>query len=231
MARAIALRAALAMTLVLATAGMAARSDHQTTAVMWHPQTGLAGSVATSAQADLVRRPGGVSFSFQTEQLRPHHAIPCGSSSSTIRRRAAHPCSGPDVLLNPATDSQVTYGQGTSAVPLGRGSFAGSFQAGLIEGWPPGGGLWDPMTAEFQLALNDHGPKLTDFMPGMINTYRSAARRRASRPSSRHRHGRTERLVRTPASCTRWQPSSPRPRPPPGPAPGGRSRPARALSD
>ena len=49
------------------------------------------------------------------------------------------------------------------------------------------------MTAEFQLALNDHGPKLTDFMPGMINTYRSAARRRASRPSSRHRHGRTER--------------------------------------
>ena len=48
-------------------------SDHQTTAVMWHPQTGLAGSVATSAQADLVRRPGGVSFSFQTEQLA-HHA-------------------------------------------------------------------------------------------------------------------------------------------------------------
>ncbi|HKO33859.1 MAG TPA: hypothetical protein VJY85_08950 [Candidatus Limnocylindria bacterium] len=175
MARAIALRAALAMTLVLATAGgVAARSDHQTSPVMWHPQTGLAGSVAASAQADLVRRPGGVSFRLQTEQLRPHHAytvwfVVINNPSAC----AAHPCSGPDIILNSATDSQVTYGAGHISGASGRGSFAGSFRAGPIEGWLAGGGLWDPMTAEIQLVLNDHGPKLTDFMPGMISTYRS----------------------------------------------------------
>ena len=135
MARAIALRAALAMTSVLATAGgVAARSDHQTTAVMRFLQTGLAGSVATSAQADLVRRPGGVSFSFQTEPLRPHHASTVAPSATTNRRRAPRTCVWPDVLLNPATDSQVTYGAGHISGASGRGSFAGSFQAGPIEG-------------------------------------------------------------------------------------------------
>src|SRR5919106_2894847 len=65
MTRSIALGVALAFLLGLAAAGgVAARADRQTAPVMWHPQTGLSGSVAPDAQATLVRRPGGVSFSF-----------------------------------------------------------------------------------------------------------------------------------------------------------------------
>jgi hypothetical protein len=175
MTRATALGAALALLLGLSTAGgVAARADHQTAPVMWHPQTGLSGSVAPDAQATLVRRSDGVSFSIRTQQLRPHHAytvwfVAINNPSAC----AATPCSGPDIVLNPETDSQVTYGAGHVSGGSGRAGFAGSFQAGAIEGWLPDGGLWDPMTAEIQLVLNDHGTMLPGYMPEMTHTYRA----------------------------------------------------------
>jgi hypothetical protein len=121
-----------------------------------------------------VRRPDGVSFGIRTAQLRPRHAytvwfVVVNNPSAC----AATPCSGPDIVLNPSTDSQVTYGAGHTSGGSGRAGFAGSFQAGPIEGWLPNGGLWDPMTAQIQLVINDHGPKLTAYMPEMTHTYRA----------------------------------------------------------
>ena len=169
------LSAALALTLALGSVGVtAARADRESSPMLWHPQTGLSGAVADGATASLVRRPGGVSFSIQTAGLRPSHAytvwfVVINNPSAC----AASPCSGPDIVLNPATDSQVTYGAGHISGGSGRAGFAGSFSAGPIEGWLPGGGLWDPMTAEIQLVINDHGPKLTSHMPEMTHTYRA----------------------------------------------------------
>jgi hypothetical protein len=175
MTRSIALSAALTCLLALSAAGgVAARADHQTAPVMWHPQTGLSGSVAPDAQASLVRRPDGVSFGIRTMQLRPHHAytvwfVVVNNPSEC----AVTPCSGPDIVLNADTDAQVTYGAGHISGGSGRAGFAGSFQAGAIDGWLPDGGLWDPMTAEIQLVLNDHGAKLPAYMPEMTHTYRA----------------------------------------------------------
>ena len=175
MTRPRALSAALALVLAAATVGgAAARADRQSSAMLWHPQTGLAGTVANGATATLVRRPDGVSFSIRTAGLHPAHAytvwfVVINNPSAC----AASPCSGPDIVLNPATDSQVTYGAGHISGGSGRAGFAGSFQAGPIEGWLPGGGLWDPMQAEIQLVLNDHGPKLTAYLPEMTHTYRA----------------------------------------------------------
>jgi len=175
MTRLTALGAALAVLLGLSAAGgVAARADHQTVPVMWHPQTGLSGSVAPDAQATLLRRPDGVSFAIRTEQLRPHHAytvwfVVINNPSAC----AATPCSGPDIVLNPNTDSQVTYGAGHVSGGRGMAGFAGAFQAGSIVGWLPNGGLWDPLTAEIQLVLNDHGPMLPAYMPEMTHTYRA----------------------------------------------------------
>lgn len=166
---------ALAVLLALVTVGgAAARADRQSSPMMWHPQTGLSGAVAGGATASLVRLPDGVSFSIRTSGLRPGHAytvwfVVINNPSAC----AASPCSGPDIVLQEATDSQVTYGAGHISGGSGRGGFAGAFAAGPIEGWLPGGGLWDPMTAEIQLVLNDHGPKLTSYMPEMIQTYRA----------------------------------------------------------
>jgi len=169
------LSAALAVILSLATVGgAAARADRGAAQMQWHPQTGLSGAVAEGAVAHLVRRDGGMSFSIRTAGLHPGHAytvwfVVINNPSAC----AASPCSGPDIVLNPATDSQVTYGAGHISGGGGRGGFAGSFAAGPIEGWLPGGGLWDPMTAEIQLVINDHGPKLTSYMPEMTHTYRA----------------------------------------------------------
>jgi hypothetical protein len=175
MTRSIAVSAALTFLLMSATAGgVAAGADRQTAPMMWHPQSGLSGSVSPAADATLVRRADGVSFSLRTEQLRPHHAytvwfVVINNPSAC----AATPCSGPDIVQNPDTDSQVTYGAGHVSGGSGRAGFAGAFQAGPIEGWLPDGGLWDPMTAEIQLVLNDHGPVLRGYMPEMTHTYRA----------------------------------------------------------
>lgn len=166
---------ALALLLALATVGgVAARADRTSSPLMWHPQTGLSGAVGSGATATLVRRPDGVSFNIRTTSLRASHAytvwfVVVNNPSAC----AASPCSGPDIVLNAATDSQVTYGAGHISGRSGRAGFAGSFAAGPIEGWLPGGGLWDPMTAEIQLVINDHGPKLRSYMPEMIQTYRA----------------------------------------------------------
>ncbi|HEX7171272.1 MAG TPA: hypothetical protein VF365_01550 [Candidatus Limnocylindria bacterium] len=184
MKRSIAVSAALTFLLGLSVAGgAAARADRQTAPVMWHPQTGMSGPVSADARAALVRRPDGVSFSIRTDTLRPHHAytvwfVVVNNPSECD----ATPCSGPDIVLNPDTDSQVTYGAGHISGGSGKGGFAGSFQAGAIDGWLPDGGMWDPMTVQIQLVINDHGPKrvLTDdgqllpvFMPEMTHTYRA----------------------------------------------------------
>lgn len=175
MTRRRAFSAAAALWLAFATVGVAAaRAERESSAMMWHPQTGLAGPVANGATASLVRRANGVSFSIRTAGLHPGHAytvwfVVINNPSAC----SASPCSGPDIVLNPDTDSQVTYGAGHISGGSGRAGFAGSFPAGPIEGWLPDGGLWDPMTAEIQLVINDHGPKLTAFMPEMTHTYRA----------------------------------------------------------
>jgi hypothetical protein len=172
---ALALATALAAAQTFLLAGdVAASSSRQIATVMWHAQTGLAGPVDAQATATLVRRADGVSFSIRTANLHPGHAYTVWFVViNNPAECTATPCSGPDVILNPETHSQVTYGAGHISGGSGKAAFAGAFQAGPIDGWLPDAGLSDPMTAEIQLVLNDHGPKLTTFMPDMTHTYRA----------------------------------------------------------
>jgi hypothetical protein len=150
-----------------------ARSDRQSSPVMWHPQTGLSGQVGT-ATATIVRRDDGLSLRFSTSGLRPGHAYTLWFVAiNNPDACAATPCSGPDILQNPATDSQVTYATGHVVAGSGRATLAASFRAGSIDGWLPDFELGDPRTAEIQLVLNDHGTVLDGYMPEMIKTYRA----------------------------------------------------------
>ena len=152
----------------------AARADRQSSPVMWHAQTGLSGPVGATAQATLVRRAGGVSFSLTTTDLRPGHAYTVWLVViNNPAACAASPCSGPDILLNPTTNSQITYGAGHVAGAAGNGGFAGSFGAGALDGWLAGGGLYDPTGAQIQLVVNDHGNVLKGYLPEQIQTYRA----------------------------------------------------------
>jgi hypothetical protein len=163
---------AVALSVVVAAPGATAAPAQRTISpVMWHPQTGS--GIVEGATASLVRNDNGVTATLRTTGLKPHHAytvwfVAIGNPAAC----ASDPCSGPDILLNPDTHGQVTYGAGSVAGASGRGGFAVHMPVGPIDGWLADRTLSDPYGAEIHLVVNDHGPKLADHMPGMIHTYR-----------------------------------------------------------
>ena len=162
------------MTTAVVIGPVAGKADRQNVAVEWHPQSGLAGAVGDGAAATLVRRPDGVSLGFRTTRLQPGHAytlwfIVVNEPSAC----AATPCSAPDILLNPATEAQITRAAGHVVGARGHTALASAFRVGALDGWLPGGELTNPLTAEIQLVLNDHGPVLAGYLSDMIHTYRA----------------------------------------------------------
>jgi hypothetical protein len=166
---------AIALTIALVASPVAAQAEQQTVAVNWHAQSGMSGPVGSGATATLVRRSDGVSFMLQTDNLIPGHAYTLWFVAvNNFAACSATPCSGQDVILDPATNGQVTYAAGRLVGGSGQATFAGSIAAGTIaEGWLAGRGLDDPLGAEIHLVVNDHGPVLPEYLPGMIQTYRA----------------------------------------------------------
>jgi hypothetical protein len=170
-----AVAAVLATGSVVGAAGAAADVDR--VQMGWHAQSGNAqfSPVGEDATAQLVRNENGISYSIKTEGLRPGHAYTVWVV--VINNPAActaSPCSPPDIILNPATRSQITYGGGHVVGENGQAGFGGHLSTGpLPAGWLPNRGLDDPLGADVHLVLNDHGPVLTEYMPEMIQTYRA----------------------------------------------------------
>jgi hypothetical protein len=140
----------------------------------WHAQSGKSGTVADGASAKLTRSDGGISFEIATESLQPNHAytvwlvmINEPSACSNL------PCPAPDILQNPATDSQVVFGGGNVADANGKATFRGEAKKGPLDGWLAGGELKKPTTAQVHLVLNSHGPVIEGYMPDMTQTYRA----------------------------------------------------------
>ena len=166
---------AVALLIALVASPVVARAEQQTVAVNWHAQSGQSGPVGDGASATLVRRADGISYHFQTSSLIPGHAYTLWFVAvNNFAACSVVPCSGQDVILNPATNGQVAYAAGGLVGSSGRATFAGSMAAGPIpDGWLAGRGLDDPVGAEIHLVLNDHGPAMPDYLPGMIQTYRA----------------------------------------------------------
>lgn len=148
---------------------------HQSAVVNWHPQqagTGRIGPVA-GAEASLVRNANGISFRLSTNSLTPGNAytlwLVVVNNPSACN---ATPCAAPELFSNLATDAQVRFAAGHVAGGSGNGTFAGSVKEGPLSGWLADGSLESSMGAEVHLVINDHGPMLPEFMPGMIHTYR-----------------------------------------------------------
>ena len=175
--RLVAAGAVLAVGAVASSAGASTANRPERVPVGWHAQSGNVpfSPVSENATAKLVRRADGISFSLHTDQLRPGDAytvwiVTINNPSACL----ASPCSGPDIMLNPATRSQVTYGAGRVARKSGEANFRGILAAGPVpEGWFSNQGLDDPLGAEVHLVVNDHGPVLAGYIPEMIQTYRA----------------------------------------------------------
>ncbi|HSJ62590.1 MAG TPA: hypothetical protein VK922_01670 [Gemmatimonadaceae bacterium] len=148
---------------------------HESAVVNWHAQQlgfGRSGPVA-GASAHLVRNANGISFRMTTNSLTPGNAYTLWLVViNNPAACSATPCAAPDFLLNAAPDAQVRFAAGSVAGGAGRGTFAGSVKEGPMPGWLDDRSLENSMGAEVHLVINDHGPMLPEFMPGMIHTYR-----------------------------------------------------------
>lgn len=83
------------------------------------------------------------------------------------------PCTAPDIIQNPETESQVTYGDGRVPEADGSATFLVHAPVGPIDGWLEDRVSDNSLGAEIHVVLNDHGPVLPEYMPGMIHTYRA----------------------------------------------------------
>jgi hypothetical protein len=154
---------------------LATASDRSTAPVMWHPQQAALGNTGgvEGASAHVVRTSDGISVRMTTHSLTPGNAytlwlVTLDNPGACPER----PCTAPDILLNPDTEAQVRFAAGNVAGGSGRATFAASITTGPLTGWLPDREFTNPMGAEIHLVINDHGPMIPEFMPGMIHTYR-----------------------------------------------------------
>lgn len=159
------------MTALAAPGAVAEPAQRTTTGVVWFGQSGR--GLVADASASLVRTSSGVSASLSTNGLQPDHAYTLWIA--VVDNPAAcptNPCSPAVVNLDSEVEGQTTYGGGHVVGASGRAGFAVHIPVGPIDGWLPHRVFDNPMGAEVHLILNDHGPKLNDYMPDMIQTYR-----------------------------------------------------------
>jgi hypothetical protein len=173
-----ALACGLATAAVLAFgAANAAAAEVQREPMRWHGQSGNphGSELGGGPEAQLVRTGNGISYSLRTDRLRAGHAYTVWVVVvNDPQECAATPCSPQDLILNPQTNAQVTFGTGHVVGGSGEAGFGGALRRGPIPaGWNPDQGLDDPLGAEVHLVLNDHGQKLPAYMPEMIHTYRA----------------------------------------------------------
>lgn len=135
--------------------------------------------VSDSAQVGtsrLIRTPNGINFSLSTSDLTPDHAYtlwfvvfnePAGCLVPNV-------C-GPDDVVNDAAKPDMMYAAGRVA-GAGTPSFSGRMSVGSTSAsinapvGLPSYGLMSPYEAQVILAVHDHGPKLPEYLPDMIQT-------------------------------------------------------------
>jgi hypothetical protein len=114
----------------------------------------------------LVRTPSGVSFTYHTSSLVPGQVVTLWVVVfNNPAACATDPCTFAD-MGNPEAQGDFLYGGGHVIGGSGRGNFGGHLAvgdtsgSGLAEIGGTSLGLIDPLTAEIQLALHSHGPKV-----------------------------------------------------------------------
>ena len=125
----------------------------------------------------LVRTPNGINFNLSTTDLTAGHAYTLWFVVFNEPGQCAVPneCAPGDVV-NDAAKPDMMYATGRIAGGTEVATFAGRRGVGDTSGsinapvGLPAYGLLDPSRAEIHLAVHDHGSKLPEHMPDMIQT-------------------------------------------------------------
>jgi hypothetical protein len=136
--------------------------------------------LAHVGSSQLVRTPNGVNFNLRSTALTPGHAytlwIVIFNEPGQCGEPSERSLCGPSDVVNDAAKPDMMYAAGGVAGNAGTGNFAGrrsvDDRSGSLNApvGMPAYGLLDPRGAEFHLVVHDHGPKLPEFMPDMIQT-------------------------------------------------------------
>lgn len=165
---------ALALSAVALHATAHAGAAHQSAAVDWHPQQAEwhTGEVEGAA-ASIVRNDNGIRYRLNTAGMTPGNVYTLWLVVVNEPGECdPSPCTGPDVLTNADTRSQVGYAAGHLAGSSGTGTFAGHVAVGSLDGWFPDRALESSHDAEIHLVINDHGPAVRGAVADMLSTYR-----------------------------------------------------------
>lgn len=141
--------------------------------VTTHPSQGDVVTI-TEGSAMLLTTADGATMTFHTVGLEPNHVYTAWwAIINNPEACASSPCVGSDILGNTAlVQAEVVYGDGIIVKDDGVGDFAGHLNSGdLPRGWM-GNGFTNPLGAEIQIVINDHGPLIADDVSSMINSYR-----------------------------------------------------------
>ena len=162
--------------LLMTAASVSSQASVQRLPLVWHPQSGNVGEVGEDAFAVLTRTDYGIDYQVHATNLVPGNAytlwlavIPNPSVCSVL------PCPPPEALANPESKIQVKLAGGRVAPASGVVTFSGRVAAGDVpgNGWYAGRGFDNVHGAEVHLVINNHGPALEAYMPGMIASYRA----------------------------------------------------------
>jgi len=141
----------------------------------------LTDQVVAGASSALTRTPNGLTYQLKTKDLEPGHAYtlwivifnnPAGCEHGMP---GATSCGPMDVVNDPARPDMM-YAAGALVGGSGRATFAGRRNVGDLSGSAnapvglPAYGLEDAYGAEIHFVVHHHGPKLSAFLPDMIQT-------------------------------------------------------------
>lgn len=125
----------------------------------------------------LLRTPNGINFSLSTTEVTPGHAYTLWFVAFNEPAGCLVPnVCGPDDVVNDAARPDMMWSAGRVVGGGGTPSFSGRISVGDTSpsiNAPvglPSYGLMAPFEAQVILAVHDHGPMLSEYLPDMIKT-------------------------------------------------------------
>lgn len=139
-----------------------------------HPSQDPTTPIVPGSSATLVTNRRGATVRIKTTLTPGHAATVWWAIINNPAACATSPCTAADILGNTAAvEAQVSYATGQVVRRDGQVAFSARLRKGVVPGgWYAGQEFTNPTGAEIHVIINDHGPVLREFMPGMIETYR-----------------------------------------------------------
>jgi len=160
--------------LAIAIALVANAGAADTLPMSWVPPSGVTPGPIDGTQALLETSPAGASMRIETSGMTPGHAFTVWwVAVQSPENCSTRPCSPMDAMGNAETMNSVASNAGGGIVnDDGSVRFASFLPIGEVAGNFYTSTFDQPLTAEYHLVIQDHGPLILDMAADMLGAYR-----------------------------------------------------------